>query len=108
MFGELVTPAPTLAPVAATLDAAGLGLDVTAPTTAAAVALIPSPPRLPDVSAPAFTPPPPPPEDPLPDDDDELPTPPAIDWPADATPDDELPPVTPPPTLLPTELTLED
>jgi hypothetical protein len=106
MLGELVTPAPTLAPVEATLEGIGVGLDVTAPTTAAAVA--PTPPRSADVSAPALTPLPPPPDHPLLDDEAEFPAPPAIDWPAEATPDDELLPATPAPTLLPTELMLED
>jgi len=105
MLGELVTPAPTVAPVEATLEGAGLGLDVTAPTTAAAVALTP---RSPDVSAPALTPLPLPPDHPLLDGEAALPAPPAIDWPAEATPDDELLLVTPAPTLLPTELTFED
>lgn len=106
MLDELATPVPTVAPIELTLEGAGLGLDVTAPTTAAAVAL--TPPLSADVSAPALTPPPPPPDHPLLDDETALPAPPAIDWPAEATPEDELLPVTPAPTLLPTELTLED
>lgn len=108
MLGELLPPAPTLAPVEATFDDAGLGVDVTAPTTAAPVAI--TPPRLPETSAPVLTTTAVGPlfEDVLLDEETVPLTPPATDFPVDATLDDELLLATPAPTLLPTELTLED